>query len=123
MNINQTFKSGEYLKAEDMQGKVHTLQIGEFNHQVFKGKDGKPDECTYYVTIKNRDGARLRLNVGNRTNMADMLGEETDDWADKWFNLRVGKVKFEGKMVPGFLVDSIPPSPSDIEAAKAEVPF
>lgn len=124
MNIKQTFKSGDWLKAEDLKGKVHTFQIGEFGYQEFDKKEdeGGGKEVTYYVTIANRDGARLRLNVTNRTVIADLYGDETDDWADKWINVKVGKVRFGGKLVDGVMVDSVPPSPSDIAAAQAELP-
>lgn len=125
MNIKQTFKSGDWLKTEDLKGKVHTFQIGEFNYQVFKKKDEAGNETgeedvTYFVTVQNRDGARLRLNVTNRTIIADLYGEETDEWAGKWINVKVTKVRFGGKTVDGIAVDSIVPSATDISAAKAE---
>lgn len=102
MNINEAFPT-KYLKAGDLQNRRHTLTIG--NVVMEEGID-KP--IIYF------QGAQKGMAV-NKTNammIAQLYGDNTDNWIGRQIELYTAQVLFEGKFVPAIRVQAPqPPMP------------
>lgn len=133
MNLNDVF-SGNFLKAEDLQGKtvrvtISKVEIKEFDDgkKIIIGFQGK-DKC---LVVNKTNASIIAENTGSR---------ETDDWIGQTMQLTVKKVEFQGKLVPAIrvvLVDQSAPAtpvrrvpapqlPSDVETEETGsdvVPF
>jgi len=93
MDINQAFPS-KYLKAEDLQGKRHTVQM----NYVEVEKLGDDDRPVLYFVGKKKG---LPMNKTNAETVASAYGWETDAWAGKYIDIFPADVEFKGKMTKG----------------------
>ena len=97
MKLSEVF-SGNYLKADDLQGRTVPVTISRVEVKEFD--DGKK-------IVIHFDGKDKCL-VCNKTNcsiIAENVGsDDTDHWAGKRISLTVKKVEFQGKLVPAIRV-------------------
>jgi len=106
MKLNNVF-GGDYLKAEDLQGKSVPVVIESVDVKDFD--DGKK----LIIRFEGKD----KTLVCNRTNasiLEETLGSsDTDDWIGKRAVLVTKKVEFQGKLVPAirFSLDVPKPAP------------
>ena len=101
--ISESF-SGKWLNATDV-GPLHkTLKttITEITEEeIGQGADKKVKLVAW---LKDSEKG-LVLNKTNGTTLAEIYGDETDDWAGKRIVLKVVKVDYQGKSMPGLRID------------------
>lgn len=101
MNINEVY-SGNYLKADDLQGKRVPVRISHVSVKEFEGDKGMERKL-----VLGFDGKDKCL-VANKTNaaiIAENVGSQnTDDWIGATIMLEPRKVEFAGKLVPAIRV-------------------
>ena len=91
--LSQVF-SGNYLKAEDLQGKsvpviIESVEVKDFD-------DGKK----LIIGFAGKD-KQLVCNKTNASILEEVTGsDDTDDWIGKKAVLVTKKVEFQGKLVP-----------------------
>jgi hypothetical protein len=111
-NINDIF-SGGFLKADDLQGKTVPVTISKVEVKDFD--DGKK----LILHFANKDKA-LVANKTNSNIIAEMFGNETDNWEGKKIKLTTKKVEFQGKLVPSIRVvleETAAPAPEETDEA------
>jgi hypothetical protein len=97
MNINDVF-SGNFLKANDLQGKTVRVTISKVEIKDFD--DGKK----IVVSFQGKDKT-LVCNKTNANIIAENVGsKETSDWIGQTVSLTVRKVEFQGGLVPAIRV-------------------
>lgn len=111
MNINDTFGS-KYLKAADIEEDVVVTIAG-----VQIEKVGQTDEKPVLYTNEFERG--LVLNKTNSQTIAQLYGNETDDWTGKAISLTVMPVTFEGKTVDAIRVKARAPRAAQPQARPA----
>ena len=91
---------GEFLKTEEI-GEIGT----EIQGLIVNVKEVPFDDGDKLVIDIMIDDKKEVKSVGlNKTNLCTLLsefGEDTDDWLDKKILLRVEKVSYMGKPIPG----------------------
>tara|TARA_Y100000310_G_scaffold277108_1_gene294678 strand:- start:781 stop:1263 length:483 start_codon:yes stop_codon:yes gene_type:complete len=94
------------MKAADLQ-KPTTFVVKTVGHDEFE--DGEKPVVTF------EDGKKLVLNKTNGIRIADMYGEETDNWVGNSITLHSERVEFRGEMRDGIRVklDGVKPDKSD----------
>ena len=120
MKLNNVF-GGDYLKAEDLQGKSVPVVIEAIDVKDFD--DGKK----LIIRFEGKD----KTLVCNRTNASilenNFGSSDTDDWIGKKATLLTKKVEFQGKLVPAIrfaLVESPKSQPeTDPEDDGSGIPF
>lgn len=124
--LNEIF-SGDYLKAEDLQGRNARVTISSVTVKEFD--DGKK----LILHFANKDKC-LVCNKTNASIIEEVLGSnDTDDWEGKSVTLTTKKVEFQGKLVPAIRVlleerqKPSKPEPADQDgfddAASDDIPF
>lgn len=97
MNINRVF-SGNYLKADDLQGRTVRVTIATVEVKDFD--DGKK----IILTFQGKDKS-LVCNKTNASIIAENVGSaDTDDWVGQAVQLCIKKVEFQGNLVPAIRV-------------------
>lgn len=110
MNINEVF-SGNFLKADDLQGKTVRITISKVEVKEFD------DGNKIVLHFQGKDKA-LVCNKTNASIIAENVGDpETDNWVGTTHLLTVKKVEFQGKLVPAIRVvlndtPAAPPAPA-----------
>lgn len=106
---------GKYLKKEDCDGGL-TLCIERLETEEVRTPDGRVSDhrhC-YFQDC----GKPLVLNQTNWCTIADMYGDDDDDWAGHWVELFNDRsVAFQGKKEGGIRIRPDKPNP---ELASAE---
>jgi hypothetical protein len=100
MRLNEIFKS-DYLKADDLGDGDMPVTITKVEAKEFDS-DGKKD----WKAVLHFKETEKSL-VANKTNcqtIADLHGDETDDWAGKRITLYATEVEFGGKTMLGIRV-------------------
>lgn len=97
-NINSLFPSA-YLKAADVKEKPIVGAIDKIKMEEI-GDDRKMCPVLYFKNIERG----LVLNKTNAAMIADLYGEETDDWEDEAIEMHCERVPFAGKMVDSIRV-------------------
>src|SRR3990167_11326452 len=90
MDITSAFP-GNYLKAADLKGRQVPVSIERVEMEDVGG-DHKP--VVYFQGAERG----LVLNKTNANIIADMYGQETDQWAGKRIVLYPARVEFQGKL-------------------------
>ena len=102
MNINEVY-SGNYLKADDLQGKRVTVKINHVAIKEFEGDKGSTDR-KIIVGFESKDKC-LVCNKTNATIISEVLGSQnTEDWIGGTIKLESRKVEFSGRLVPAIRV-------------------
>jgi hypothetical protein len=134
MKREEVFPS-KYLKASDLGGKPVVVTIKDARFEILKGTDGK--EQGKVVLYFNKTKKTLPLNRVNWDSVADILGDDTDDWIGGKIELYPTTTEMAGKTVPCIRVrqpngalslkkaappEEEPPPPSDNDI-RDEIPF
>lgn len=123
MKKSEIFPS-KYLRAEDLPRPV-TVTIERAMMEMLKTTDGKEQEKMVLYFAKARKG--LVLNLTNYTAIADLYGDETDDWAGRRVEVFPTQTPFGNKTVACVRVRA--PAQRELSAVKAtpaydeDVPF
>lgn len=105
MKFSETRGEGKYVKAEDLQGRRVTVVIESYQKELLgQGADAK-EKLILYFQGKTKG---MVCNVTNGGKLADMFGDEMDDWIGREIVLGVERVPFQGKMVPGLRISQAP---------------
>jgi hypothetical protein len=109
MNMNKDdFFPSKYLKASDLKGQSVVVKVDRVQKEKL-GEDTKP---VIYFQGKQKG---MVLNKTNWTAIADLYGDESDDWTDGEIELFEAQVEFQGKVGPGLRVRKVR-KPSKIES-------
>ncbi len=100
MRISAAFPS-DYLKAVDLQGRSITVTMARVDMQDLNG-DPKP---ILYFQGKERG---LVLNKTNANKIAEIYGDDTDNWIGEEIILYEAMVEFQGKTVAAIRVRLAP---------------
>lgn len=115
MKLNEIYTSGgNFLKAQDLQGKTVRLRISEVGVHTFD--EGTPKEKSQLVLSFEGKEKRLGLNVTNATSIAKILGDDTDNWIGGEIKIYPTTTDFGDKRdVPCIrVVEELPPEADDI---------
>jgi len=96
MKVSEVF-SGEYLTAADLQGAEPTVVIATVEVKEFEDGD------KFLLTFQGKKKG-LIANKTNSRRIADLYGDETDDWAGREIVLFTDKVNYAGRMVDAIRV-------------------
>ena len=108
MNFNDIYPDhSDYLKAEDLQGKTHSVVIADFTVAEFD-RDGKK-ERKLVLSFQGKDRS-LVVNKTNGVRIAGIYGNEIENWRGKRIELYPEIVTFGGKNVNAIRVRVIPPA-------------
>jgi len=112
MKRDEVFLS-KYLKEADLNGKPVTVRIKSAPYETLKNPEGKEQHKTvlYFKGAKKA----LPLNVSNWDAVAEICGEDTDDWSGGKIELYAAKTHMGGKVVDCIWVRA----PSDAAAKNA----
>lgn len=98
MKAHEAFPS-KYLKTEDLEGKQVTVTIERVIVETLKGQDGEPDQHKPVIYFQKASRGMV-LNRVNWQAIADLYGDDSDDWVDKKIILFPTKTQFGTKLVP-----------------------
>lgn len=101
MNINDVYPS-KYLKSADLQGRIAKLKIINIGYEQI----GTDHRLVLYFQNKEKG---LVLNKTNGRTIADVFGDETDNWIGAELDVFSMKVDMQGRMVDGLRVRVPPP--------------
>lgn len=96
MKIGTAFPSN-YIKCDDLQGRPVQVKM---NYVKFEDI-GSENKAILYFIGKERG---LVLNKTNANMIAELYGDETDDWSGKVIELYPTKTDFQGKRVDAIRV-------------------
>ena len=80
MKRNEVFPS-KYLKAADLGGKPAIVRISTVSYEALKSSEGKEQNKTVLAFAGTTK--LLPLNMTNWDAVADIAGDDTDQWANK----------------------------------------
>jgi hypothetical protein len=113
----------KYLRAADLNGNPVTVTIVSAPLETLKNPEGK--EQTKTVLYFRGTKKLLPLNVTNWDAVADICGDDSDDWAGKAIELYPAKTQMGGKIVDCIRVRASGqlelPTQEEKPAAKAKV--
>lgn len=115
-NINDAFPS-KYLSAADLNGRSATVTIANASiEEIGKGADKGPKIVLTFV-------GKQKAFVCNKTNakvIAQLHGDDTDDWLGKSITIAPREVEFQGNMVWSIRVSLVAPAAAaPVKAVKA----
>jgi hypothetical protein len=111
VNINEEFPS-KYLKSADLQGTAQRVKIRD----VVSEDIGGDRKLIIYFAGKQKG---MVLNKTNARTIADVFGDETDNWITGEIEVFAMKVDFQGRMVDGLRVRVPRPSTNKTSAVPA----
>ena len=92
MNIKEAHPS-KYVSAADLQGKPHVVTMSHVTmEEVGRNKDSKP------VLWFNGKAKGMVLNKTNGAFIAEIYGDETNNWKNKQIEIYPDRCLFEGEM-------------------------
>ena len=116
MKVNEMF-TGNFLAAADLKGKAHKLRIEALTQEEL----GDPKENKWVLKFAGKE-KKLVLNKTNTNAIAEMHGDETDNWMGKTVILFPTKTEFGGKKVDCIRV-KVPEPVVEMAAADEDIPF
>lgn len=93
MNVNDIFHSGETLRCEDLQNRAFSLTMKSTESKNF-------DDGAKLIIRFNETEKVLVSNKTNTFTIAEIYGQETDNWLGQKIELFPTTTMFSGKMVP-----------------------
>ncbi|HWE19657.1 MAG TPA: hypothetical protein VG758_21150 [Hyphomicrobiaceae bacterium] len=98
MRISDQFPS-DYLRAADLEGKELTLTIRNVAmEEVGADRENKP-----VLYFEGQDKGII-LNKTNAATIAELYGDDTDEWPGEAITLFSAMVTYQGKTMPGLRV-------------------
>jgi hypothetical protein len=120
---SEVFQS-KYLKAEDLAGKPLTVRIMSAPLEKLKAPDGREQQKV--VLYFDGTQKRLPVNQANWDSLADICGEDSDDWPGRTIVLYPTKTQMGGKTVDCIRIRA-PKAPSTgpapAEELNDDIPF
>lgn len=102
MKFSEAFATeSKYVKSDDLKGRRVPVVIESYQHEVVGQGDDARRKVILYFQGKTKG---MVCNPTNGARIADMYGEDMDDWIGREIVLVVERVPFAGKMVPGIRV-------------------
>lgn len=101
VSVNDSY-SGNHLKCADLKGKDVSLVIASTSLE----KVGDDHKLVVYFRGTDRD---LVLNKTNANCIAQMYGDETDNWAGRKITIIPTQTEYAGKTVPAIRIKLMPP--------------
>lgn len=98
--VSESF-AGKWMNASDIGRGIRTTISEVTEEEVGQGAEKKIKLVCWF---KDQDKG-LVLNKTNGTILAEIYGDETDDWAGKRVILKTQKVEFAGRRVDGIRID------------------
>src|SRR3990167_654142 len=95
-NINEAFPS-KYIKAADLKGRQVPVKMDRTEYEMI----GNDKKLILYFVGKEKG---MVLNKTNANNIADLYGDDTEDWLNQEIILFEAMVDFQGKTVPAIRV-------------------
>jgi len=103
MQISDIYQSGgDYLKAEDLQGRRVAVTIEKWTTKEFEEKDGFKHQ-KIILSFRGKD-KQFVVNKTNAVCIADILGDDPDSWIGGQITLYTARVMFGDKVVDGLRV-------------------
>ena len=96
MKRNEVFPS-KYLKAADLNGKPATVKISAVTYETLKSPEGREQNKT--VLAFAGTSKLLPLNMTNWDSVADVAGEDTEEWPNKKIEVYPTITQMGGKTV------------------------
>ena len=96
MKRDEVFPS-KYLKATDLNGKALCVTIERAPLEILKNPEGKEQSKTVLHFVKAKK--MLPLNRVNWDSVADICGDDTEDWTGKKIELYPAMTEMAGKRV------------------------
>lgn len=103
MNISTAFPS-KYITAADLNDRPHRVKINYVKMEDL-GDDTKP---ALYLIGREKG---IILNKTNANAIADLYGDDTDDWADQEVEIYPSETDYQGKRVPCIRVRAVSMKP------------
>lgn len=112
--VNKMFPS-KYLKADEFteDGQVLTIRTVK-EERIGQGKDADDKWVLYFDEVEKG----LVLNKTNTGIIADLYGDDTDEWEGKLVTLYATEVQFQGEMVDAIRIKKRAPRPAAAAAGK-----
>lgn len=107
MKVSDIYGS-KYLKAEEVGKKTIDAVIEDVESEDVKGQDG--EKRPRLVIQLEGVPKPLILNATNANACKEAFGDDTDEWIGNAVKVRVEKVEYQGKKVPGIRLTPIPPA-------------
>ena len=119
----------KYFKAADLGGKPLTVTIASAPYETLKAPDGR--EQNKIVLYFHNTGKKLPLNLSNWDSVAEIAGDDTDEWPGVKIQLYPTRTNMGGKTVDCIRVRqpeqrALPPAPAKAAVAADfgdDVPF
>ena len=120
-------------RSSDLKGKAITVIIHRTTRETLKSPEGKVAEKTVLYFVGAKKG--LPLNLTNWDSVAEICGEDSDDWLEQKVELYPTKVQMGGKMVDAIRIrppaqgelkrrgGPTPERPSVADEMEDEIPF
>jgi glutaredoxin len=96
MKAHEAFPS-KYIKTEDLEGREITATIERVEIEVIKNDEGESNKPVVYFKNKSRG---MVLNLTNFNSIADLCGQDSDEWSGKKISLYPTKTQLGSKTVP-----------------------
>ncbi len=116
VNINTIFPS-RYLSAVDLNGTQPTVTISAI--EVIDLENDGRKERKLVASFEGKQ-KQLVLNKTNSRSLADMYGEDTDEWIGKSLKLVTARVDFQGRRVDAIRID--PPARKEQTTTPVSMP-
>lgn len=113
MKLSQLYPS-EWLRSADLAGNDVTYTITKISVEEMPGDDDKQQPVLRFRETPKKFG----LNRTNGNMLAELYGEETDEWIGKRVTLFPTRVDFQGKRV-----DAIRIRDKAATSGKNDIPF
>jgi hypothetical protein len=107
----------KYLKCPHLKGKPATLTITAAPYETLKNSKGEEQKIVLSFAETKKT---IPLNMTNFNSVADICGEETDDWPGQKIEVYPAKTQMDGKVVDCIRVRS--PSQRELPAQPPKPP-
>jgi hypothetical protein len=107
----------KYLKCAHLKGKPATLTITAAPYETLKNRKGEEQKIVLSFAETKKT---FPLNMTNFNSVADMCGEDTDDWPGKKIEVYPTTTQMDGKMVECIRVRS--PAQRELPATPLKPP-
>ena len=110
----------KYLKAADLGDEPITVTIASATQEVLKNPEGKEQS----KTVLSFKGAKkvLPLNMTNWDRVAEICGDDSDDWAGQKIELYASETQMGGKIVACIRVRTPEEAELKVKPAKVSKP-
>ena len=122
-SIDDIYGANQNLKAEDLAGRAHKVQIDNIEIAKFKGQNGEEQKLVVKLVGKKKG---LVLNKTNSMVISKYYGKDFTQWRGKEIEIFPTETDFGGKLVDCIRVRVEPPRAPATAGGAAfddEIPF